>query len=548
METHKRKSPPLDEEQQERNQLLAELALLRKRISELEVLESRHMETEAALAAAKREKEAVLDSISQLVTFQDMNQKILWANRSAAESVGQRREQLVGRHCYEIWHRRSEPCEACPLPKALETCQIQEGEVHSPSGRIWFMRCYPVRDENGDFIGVVELTQDITEKRRMEEELLKAKKLESIGILAGGFAHDYNNLLSVIIGNISIALSYTKPQDKIYERLVEAQEASTRAKNLIQKLLTFSRGGAPRMRPTSIVRLLKNTTRLALSGSEIKCEFSIPEDLRPVSIDEVQMGLVIHNMVMNAKEAMPDGGTVRIIAKNANMAPGNVHKLKKGKYVRISIEDKGKGIPKELLERIFDPYFSTKEMATQKGMGLGLSMSHSIIKKHGGHICVKSEVGVGTTFHIYLPAHEGPMPKGPKGGKESLPVKGRVLVMDEEEMIRSIAGRMLNHLHYEAAFSTDGDEMIERYRSAMESGRPFDAVILGSSVCGNMGSNGTLQRLKGIDPEVKIIISSDYADDPMVKKYAEYGFIGSLVKPYHMEELRRILHQVSKAT
>jgi PAS domain S-box-containing protein len=533
----------LDEKTQDRDELIAELRRLRRQIGDLEGLESRHMEAESALKAANREKEAVLDSISEFVTFQDMNQKILWANRAAAESVGQRRDQMVGRYCYEIWHHRSTPCDECPLPKALETCQIQEGEVPSPSGRFWFMRCYPVQDENGDFIGVVELAQDITGKRRMEEELLKIKKLESIGILAGGIAHDFNNLLSVIIGNISIALSDAKPEDRIYERLVEAREALMRAKDLVHKLLSFSRGEAPKIRPTLIGGLLKNTTRLALSGSDIKCEFSIPEDLRAVSIDEVQIGFVVHNMIMNAREAMPRGGTIKVMAKNANMGKENIHNLREGKYVRVSIEDEGKGIPEDLLEKIFDPYFSTKEIATQKGVGLGLSLSHSIVKKHGGHISVKSEVGAGTIFHAYLPAHEGPVPERDAQPDESSSTKGRILFMDEEEMIRNMAGRMLSRLHYEVVFTRDGDEAIERYRKAMVSGHPFDAVILGSSVCGKMPSNKTLLRLKEIDPEMKIIVSSNHADDPIIKKSEDYGFFGSLVKPYQLEDLGRILNE-----
>jgi PAS domain S-box-containing protein len=530
-----------------REHFMSELAQLRQRIAELEDLESKHKQTERALEAAEREKEAVLDSMSELVTFQDMGQRILWANRAAAESVGQSREQLVGRYCYEIWHQRNQPCEECPLSKALETCQIQEGEVYSQSGRIWFMRCYPVQDENGDFIGVVELTQDITEKRRMEEELLKVKKLESIGILAGGIAHDFNNLLSVIIGNISLALSYLKPEDRVYERLTEAQEASMRARDLIQQLLTFSRGGAPSKRSTSIPRLLRNAAERALSGSNVKCDFSISDHLRSVSIDEVQVGLVIHNMIMNAKEAMPEGGTIRVNARNANIGPKNVHKLKEGKYVRISIEDEGKGIPEEFLEKIFDPYFSTKEIATQKGMGLGLSMSHSIIKKHNGHISVKSEVGVGTSFYIHLPAHANETIERESSNEELVLDKGRILVMDEEEMMRHVALQMLNRLHYDVAFSKGVEEAVRLYEKAMKSGNAFDAIILGLTIPGDMRGIKAMQRLKEVDPEVKAIIASSYGNEPIVKNFRDHGFSGSLVKPYDMDELSQVLGETLKA-
>jgi two-component system cell cycle sensor histidine kinase/response regulator CckA len=523
-------------------ELKGEVAGLRKRIQELEGLEDKHKQMEAALEAAKRDHEVVLDSISELVTFQDMNQTILWANRAAAESVGKGREELVGRHCYEIWQERKEPCEACPLPYALKTCSIKEGEVPGPNGRVWFVRCYPVQDDTGNHIGIVELTQDITEKRRMEAELFKAKKLESIGILAGGIAHDYNNLLSVIMGNLSLALSNSKPRDRTYECLIEARDASIQAKDLIQQLFTFSRGGAPIKHTKPIAPLLKKTTLQALSATNMTCEFSISKDLWPVDIDEVQIGLVIHNMVMNAREAMSDGGTIRINAHNVNTGSENVGKMKEGKYVRITISDQGVGIPEEVLDNIFDPYFSTKQIPTQKGMGLGLAMSHSIIDKHGGHIGVRSEVGIGTTFYIYLPARESAITNQMTPHKEE-PVasSGRILLMEEEEKTRKTVGQILNFLGYEVVFSRNDEELIERYEKAVASGNGFDAVIVSSTGCDIRGTNGTLRRLKEIDPLVKAIICGHYAEDPMMKMPVKYGYTGSLVKPYQVGEVSRAL-------
>jgi signal transduction histidine kinase/pSer/pThr/pTyr-binding forkhead associated (FHA) protein len=243
-----------------------------------------------------------------------------------------------------------------------------------------------------------------SKRKKAEEELIKSKRLESIGILAGGIAHDYNNLLTGIVGNITLAQLYIKPESKAFNLLVSAEESSLRAKDLTQKLITFSRGGVPAKNTVPISELLKNTTELALSGSDINCEFAVLDDLWPVYIDEAQIVQAIHNLIINSVEAMPKGGMIKIVPVNLNVEEKNAHFLKKGRYVKISIKDEGVGIPEEYLEKVFDPYFSTKEMGMQKGTGLGLSICHSIIKKHKGHITVESEVGIGTTFHIFLPA------------------------------------------------------------------------------------------------------------------------------------------------
>jgi signal transduction histidine kinase/pSer/pThr/pTyr-binding forkhead associated (FHA) protein len=242
-----------------------------------------------------------------------------------------------------------------------------------------------------------------SKRKKAEEELMKAKRLESIGILVRGIAHDYNNLLTGILGNITLAQLYIEPGNKAFNLLVSAEESSLRAKDLTQKLMTFSSSGVPAENTFPISELLKNTTELALSGSNITCDFAMLDDLWPVYIDEAQIVQVIHNLVINAVEAMPKGGTIRIVPVNVDVEEKNGHFLKKGRYVKISIKDEGVGIPEEHLEKVFDPYFSTKEMGMHKGTGLGLSICHSIIKKHKGSITVESEVGVGTTFHIFLP-------------------------------------------------------------------------------------------------------------------------------------------------
>lgn len=394
---------------------------------------------------------------------------------------------------------------------------------------------------------VKQLEKELSERKVTEEELLKAKKLESIAALSGGIAHDYNNLLTSIMGNISLAQKYLEHDAKIYGLLNEAQRASILAKDLTRKLITFSRGGAPIKKTVPISPLVKRATEFSLSGSNIKCEFHIPDELWLVEIDETQIGQAIYNLVMNAREAMRDGGTIRVAAENTNMTDG-APTLKEGKYVKISFKDEGIGIPKKHLKKIFDPYFSTKEMGTQKGMGLGLSICHSIIKGHSGDVGVESQKGTGATFNIYLPAFDGKASKEKpeKSQMKATPVigKGRILVMDDEKMIRHLAGEILSYLGYKVSFSKDGVKAIEIYKDAMESGEPFDAVILDLTVRGGMGGKEAIRKLMEIDPHVTGIVSSGYSDDSVMTDFEKYGFKGVVAKPYSVNEVSVVLDEV----
>jgi nitrogen-specific signal transduction histidine kinase/ActR/RegA family two-component response regulator len=391
----------------------------------------------------------------------------------------------------------------------------------------------------------------IKQDKRAEDELQRIRNLESIAALSGGIAHDYNNLLTVIIGNISLIQSYIEPDDMISRLLDEALEASMTAKSLTQKLITFSKGGAPIMETASIAPVIKSATEFTLSGSNIKCEFSLPDDLWLVHIDKTQIGHVIHNLIMNAREAMPGGGIIKVLAENVNIADKSLRlesRLEKGNYVKISIIDQGIGISKEILNKIFDPYFSTKDMGTQKGMGLGLSICHSIIKQHNGDIVAETVAGTGTSLHFYLPASEETVVtqkslKIPKKGKLVLG-KGRILVMDDEKMVIKITGHILNRLGYDASFSKDGAQAIEMYKKAMESENPFDAVILDLTVRGGMGGKEAIKRLIEIDPKIKAIVSSGYSNSPVMTSYKDYGFIGVIAKPYNINELSKKLNEV----
>lgn len=391
------------------------------------------------------------------------------------------------------------------------------------------------------------LEKELSERKVTEEELLKARKLESIAALSGGIAHDYNNLLTSIMGNISLAQRYVEHDDKIYGLLNEAQRASILAKDLTRKLITFSRGGTPIKKTVPISPLVKRATEFSLSGSNIGCEFNMPDDLWHVEIDETQIGQAIYNLVINAREAMRDGGTIRVAAENKNITHGTPT-LKVGRYVSISFKDEGIGIPKKHFKKIFDPYFSTKEMGAQKGMGLGLSICHSIIKGHGGDVDVFSQEGVGATFSIYLPVSDGKIIKEDpeKGQIKAAPVigRGRILVMDDEEMIRHLAGELLNYLGYEVSFSKEGARAVQIYKEAMQSGEPFDAVILDLTIRGGMGGKEAIRKLMEIDPHVKGIVSSGYSDDSVMTDFEKYGFKGVVAKPYSVHEVSKVLGEV----
>ncbi|MEA3415955.1 MAG: response regulator [Thermodesulfobacteriota bacterium] len=398
----------------------------------------------------------------------------------------------------------------------------------------------PIKDDKGNIKGVVLVFRDITEKRNMEEALLKADALESLGILAGGIAHDFNNILTAIMGNITLAKMYAKPEDKIFERLKEAENASLRAKDLTQQLLTFSRGGAPIKKTAFISKLLEDTTLFALTGSNVRCEFSIPSDLWPVEADEGQISQVINNLIINADHAMPGGGIIKVSAENTAVDVKQGLPLKEGNYIKISIEDQGVGIPEEHLQKIFDPYFTSK----QKGSGLGLATAYSIVKKHDGYVQVESELGKGTTFNIYLPASSKEILIEKEPGERIHTGKGKILVMDDQEVIREVAGEMIEVLGYEVEFAKDGAEAIELHKKAKKSAQPFDAIIMDLTIPGGMGGKETIQKLIEIDPETKAIVSSGYSNDPIMADYRKYGFCGVIAKPYKIKELGEILYKV----
>jgi PAS domain S-box-containing protein len=399
-----------------------------------------------------------------------------------------------------------------------------------------------VRDSSGQPLGFRGICRDITERQRAVNDFARMEKLESIGVLAGGIAHDFNNILTSILGNISLARMSPQSPDKITRRLEEVEKAVDKAKDLTQQLLTFSRGGSPVKQTASMSELVRDTCEFAARGSNVGCEFSVPDDLYPVDVDVGQISQVISNLIINADQAMPEGGVIHVRLENVSVSNRDGLPLKEGKYLKLSVQDQGVGIPPRMLPKIFDPYFTTK----QKGSGLGLATAYSIVMSHDGLITVESEPDVGTTFHVYLPASEGAMPELKNSVHSVVTGEGRILLLDDEELIREMVRDMLSLLGYDVDVAKDGEEAVELYRSAKASGNPYAAVILDLTIPGGMGGKETLLELVEIEPKIKTIVSSGYSNDPIMSEYKRYGFSGVVAKPYSVEALSRTLDSVIK--
>ncbi len=389
--------------------------------------------------------------------------------------------------------------------------------------------------------GVVWIVDDISRRKEIEEELLKVKKLESIGVLAGGIAHDFNNILSAILGNIELAGYRIADKDsKAASLLSHAQKATKRAAKLTDQLLTFSKGGKPIKGTISLPELITESADFTLHGSNVICEYTFPEQLWMVDADSGQIAQVIQNIIINAKHAMPNGGTVTIQCANVQHTTtetlGDTHK---GDYVRIAIEDTGVGIAEDVIDKIFDPYFTTK----QNGNGLGLAICHSIIAKHDGILTVDSLSNKGTTFTIYLPAirstkykNQAECPAVTAAGKAA-----HVMIMDDEEMLLEIAQSMLTLLGHTSIPVKNGEQALDHYQSSQDGGVPIDLVIMDLTIPGSMGGQETAEKLLRINPKAKIIVASGYSTDPIMANYRRYGFTAAVAKPFTLDELSRAI-------
>jgi PAS domain S-box-containing protein len=390
---------------------------------------------------------------------------------------------------------------------------------------------------------VIGTVTDITTRKQMEAEILKMRNLESIGILAGGIAHDFNNLLMIVSGYVSLAALSLSPDEEAYTYLRQAEQGFRGGKELTHKLLTFASGGEPIEQVLRVNDLLRTVSMPVLVGTGIKCEYLLSDDLFLLWADEAQLKQVVNNIVQNARESMSDGGTITIRSANTTLVPNDRIPLPPGDYVKLSIEDQGVGIQEKNLPRIFDPYFTTKNRCTDKGMGLGLTVAYSIIQRHKGYITVESVPGRHTVVDIYLPAYA--QQEETTFLAETVPEpKGMVLFMDDEDHIRNIAKKFIVRLGYTVALAKDGSEAIMLYRDRLNSGKPFDAVILDLTVREGMGGQETFAELRSIDPDICAIISSGYTDSHIMSNYSDYGFKGVLKKPYAIQSIDEALRRL----
>jgi PAS domain S-box-containing protein len=503
-------------------------------------------QAEENLKASEKRYRSLILATTQVVWTTNAIGEVIDDIPSWREITGQSETEIKGWGWMNALHPEDRDRTAIAWRNALQTRSLCETEYrvrqHDGDYRRFALRSVPVLEDDGNIREWVGTISDITEKQKTEESLRNIQKLEAIGALAGGIAHDFNNLLSGIFGYINLACKYAADNQltKIEQYMSKALDVFERAKALTHQLLTFAKGGEPVKKPFLLPELLKNTTAFALTGSNVNAAFDIEPDLWPCDVDENQITQVIDNIVINARQAMPEGGTVMVTAKNIPADSPVPPPLKRNKYVFISIRDQGTGIAKEYLSRIFDPFFTTK----QYGSGLGLATSYSIISKHGGHISAESELHKGANFLIYLPAANS------MATDKQIPVtgvyqgQGRVLVMDDEEYIRDLTGQMLENMGYTVECAADGNEAIRIFTKANSSSHPFDAVILDLTVPGGMGGKETIQKLIAISPSVKAIATSGYSDDPVMAKPHEYGFVAKLNKPFLDGQLGNVLGMV----
>ena len=508
---------------------------------------ARATESEAALAAEKEQLalmstrlSVTLRTISDGVVTVDRNGAIILLNEGAQKLASLTPEEATERSLCVMLNGLGFRLEEgrTALHRVLEEgvavrLRNDTTDAAATDTRLVEVTGTPTRDADGQVAGAVWVLRDITDEALVEHERAKSARLESLGVLAGGLAHDFNNILMGVTGNLSLAQSMVSPDNKaLLARLTNASAACARARGVTNQLLTFAKGGAPVKKTASIRELVTECTRFALSGSPVKPAFDVHPELWAADVDTGQVGQVVQNLVLNAMQAMPKGGVLEVALHNVDLDAESIPAdapLVPGKYVRLSVRDTGTGIPAEVLNRIFDPYFSTKE----KGSGLGLAISYSIVRAHGGAITVESEMGVGSTFTVYLPASSA-MAVAPAAPRPEINMRrtGRVLIMDDEDMVAEVAQEMIESLGYTTKRACNGDEAIRMFNEAEQTGEPFDLVLLDLTVPGGMGGAEAVKYIREMRNDVCVLVNSGYADDSVLARYRDYGFDGVLAKPF----------------
>lgn len=528
---HKKQPEPADE-----------ILKLQRRIAELETILLNDERAQTAMQKADDKFRSLVEhALVGIYIFQDG--LFSYVNPKAAEIFGYTQEEMA-----------QLPLSAFIVEETLSTAEQNVHSLLSGEASVThsFLRC---RRKNGTILeiesegarteingkpAIIGTFLDITGRKKIETEIQKVQKLESLGSFAGSIANEYNNILTALIGNLALAKMYAKPGYEVYDVLTEAEKASLRAKDLTSQLLSFATGGIQVKKVVFIHELLRDLVRLSDDSRNISCELTVPDNLWAVEVDEGQVSQAIDTLIRYARQATPQDGRIMISAENMIISRTSALPLDEGRFVMLAIEDQGNGISEVELQTLFDPFSS----GDKKGRGLEFASAFAIVQKHKGHITAESHFGSGTTFRLFLPALQEQAHFTAESFAVHTARKGKVLVMDDEAIIRVVIGRLLLQCGFEAELTKDGAEMLSLYREAKEAGRPFDAVILDLIIQNGMGGQEAMRNLREYDPEVRVIVSSGYSDDPIMSNFQDYGFRGFLPKPYRLDELKRAMKDI----
>jgi PAS domain S-box-containing protein len=520
--------------------------------------ESAALDAKAKLAESEERYRLLANNATDVIWTIDLAGNTTYVSPSVENFIGYSVEENTALSIAERMTPESAEEALTRLRSELETAHAPDADYdrtvtielefnHKDGGTVWGeLKAVVLRETDGTPTGVLGVTRNISERKAAEDQTQKmealaaqADKLESVGVLAGGIAHDFNNLLMAIQANIDVARNSIPPGTEAEEPLGIAYEACEDAADLSSRLLTFSTGGEPIRQTVELRTAIRDSVGLAVSGSNVSTEFHIADDLWAANVDLSQIKQVFHNLAINAAQAMPQGGNLRVDAKNSVATKELNEFVPNGRYVHVHFHDEGAGIKQEDLERIFDPFFTTKD----NGSGLGLATAYSIVKHHEGQISVQSKPGTGTTFEVYLPASEHEAAPIGRANPVTISGTGRILAMDDDATVRVVIGRLLKTLGFEFDLTANGDEALALYEAARTSGKPYDAVLLDLTIRGGMGGEETIRRLLELDPQVKAIVASGHSEKPIMANYQKFGFCGALAKPYKKDGLATVLNQ-----
>ena len=511
-------------------------------VLQAEVLERERVEK--ALRHSEGFLEDVIESIQDGISVLDADLTIRHTN-SIMKKWYAENLPLVGKKCHECYHNHHQPCDPCPSLQSLRTGQTARETVRGlPGSPIEWLEVYsfPIKDnETGKITGVVEFVRDISEHRRLEGQLAQAERMDSIGRLAGGIAHDFNNLLMGIRGNTALILSQLDPNHNGVKNLQKIEACVQSASELTSRLLGFARGGKYEVQVTDLNKILvENLDLFERTQKELVVRSSMEVDLWPTEVDQGQINQVFLNLFVNAWEAMPSGGELRLQTENVVLAEDFVlvHDVPAGRYVKVTVSDSGIGMDESTRARIFDPFFTTKEQG--RGTGLGLASAYGIVKNHHGIITVESRSGQGATFSVYLPATDKPVMETDVPDDDVARGSETVLLVDDEDLIIEVGTRLLENLGYRVMVARDGLEAVEMYQANQDG---IDCVIL-DMIMPEVNGGKTYDLLKQFDADIKVLLASGYSIDGQADEILKRGCNGFIQKPFSVGELSQKIRQV----